>query len=45
MMACGRPDLCLIGAVLLGLSAVAIAGETAWGEYGVIKRPGLLLGG
>jgi hypothetical protein len=30
----GRPEVCLIGPVLLGLSVVAIAGETAWSEHG-----------
>ena len=30
----GRPEVCLIGPVLLGLTAVAIAGGTAGGEHG-----------
>jgi hypothetical protein len=37
----GRPEVCLIGPVLLGLSAVAIAAKTAWG---VITRPGFFWG-
>src|SRR5262249_42577063 len=42
----GQPEVCLI-AVLLGLSAVAVAGDASWSEraWGVIKRPGFLFGG